>query len=160
LFAMLLIAQARESQARGTPANPNDFLKPRIDLADRLPPKRLALCQRAGRAFVISLRSVHSFFPFGVLKRRDKGLVIVCAAVAFGALMLIPILPAPFIYTGPCCGQNSESISFKYLGYGFMSGYVAINSTTPSSNRYYTWCHRLNGGFSCEDPYRIGSVNL
>jgi hypothetical protein len=78
------------------------------------------------------------------------------------ALVLAPILPNSRLYTGPCCPPDRQSISYKYLGIGFISGYSAIYNA-PSPYRYYTWAcdlSRIGNGyiFICNAPFRVGNV--
>ena len=95
-----------------------------------------------------SLRNVSPDFEFGVFLRERTKVSMIISLIAFLFLMLAPILPLNYPYLG-CCGPDSQSISFKYLGYGFLSGY-------SFTGRYYVWCHNLDNGFQCYNDFSLG----
>ena len=100
-----------------------------------------------------SLRNVSPDLKFGVLRRRTNvPMIIACTLIAFLFLILAPILPLNYPYT-ECCGPDIQSISFKYLGYGFLAG-------VSFTGRYSVWCHNLDSGFQCYNDFSLGNIRF
>jgi hypothetical protein len=92
------------------------------------------------------------------MRRPFQALTIGFAVVAVLALVLVPMLPYnPNMSYGPCCsGVSGQSITFKYLGYGFLSFWSSSTVSVESTNHYYEWCHNTGGGFSCRNGFSLG----
>ena len=92
------------------------------------------------------------------MRRLFKALVAGCAVVVVVVLTLAPILPYnPNISYGPCCsGIDGQSIAYKYLGYGFLSGWSSPSAYPASMSHYYEWCHNLGNGFDCRNGFSLG----
>ena len=92
------------------------------------------------------------------MRRLFKALMVGCAVVVVLVLILAPILPYNVANYGPCCGGiDGQSVAFKYLGYGFLTGWSSPSSVElASTSHYYVWCHNLGNGYSCLDGFSFG----
>jgi hypothetical protein len=73
------------------------------------------------------------------------------------SLLFFPTMPMRSVSTRGCCPADTQSVAYKYLGHGFVSGYVSMNGTTATPNRYYLWCDDRMYSRVCA-PLHIGNI--